>query len=284
MSVLPFGGISYRRELKKGLITIIQLRFKISLGILIDHFGSVEMTSTTSTTSEAPVSGEVDLALSILTILTTLCQASTPKKMESLECKKAQADLLNLASAQSTPWVIRGSTNVVPTELEKGLLAFIGQSGTAAQDFGLSRREALRYSGFNWSAFFKNIQGLFSVASKLKDPLDFVKEIKDYLLRDSDVSVDKLKVFLDLHQVDQITEVLSAIHQAETKVTYIIVALIIFLVLTTVIWLALNIRSYCEQKQMRKAQKASRQAGVMLREMQVARRNQLAGIPSHALL
>ena len=87
---------------------------------------------------------------------------------------------------------------------------------------------------------------------------------------------------MDLHQIEQITKVLSAIHSAEAKVVYIIGALIVFLVLTTCVWLSLNIRSYCEQRKARKAQKASRQAGVMLREMQVARRNQLAGMESRA--
>ena len=42
---------------------------------------------------------------------------------------------------------------------------------------------------------------------------------------------------MDLHQIEQITKVLSEIHSAEAKVVYIIGALIAFLVLTTCVWL-----------------------------------------------
>ena len=238
--------------------------------------------TTTTTTTPSSLDGEVSLAVSILTILTTLCQTGDSEKKESLECIRAQENLLKLVDEGPSPWLVRGSSNGVSTALERGLLDFIGKSRIETRDFGLPRNEALSYNGFSWSTFFKGLQGLFAIAGKLKDPMDFVKDIKDYLLREPEVSSEKLKVFMDLHQIEQITKVLSAIHSAEAKVVYIIGALIVFLVLTTCVWLSLNIRSYCEQRKARKAQKASRQAGVMLREMQVARRNQLAGMESRA--
>ena len=244
--------------------------------------------TTTSTTTMVP-GGDVDLAVSILTILTTLCQASKPalvpaKGLESPECRKAQIDLLNLVTMKETPWIIRGSSSSAHTSLEKGLLDFIKRSDMNQRDFGMSRGRPLIYDGVNWPAFFKGIQGLFAVARDLKDPLNFAQKIKDYLSRESEVSSDKLRVFLDFHQIEAITQVLNAVEKAELRATYIIAALILFSVLTTCIWLVLNIRSYCDQKRARKALKASRQASTMLREMQNARRNQLAGIEAHALM
>ena len=163
-------------------------------------------------------------------------------------------------------------------------MEFIRRSGVSQRDFGISRSEPSSYDGVNWPLFFKGIQGLFAVASDLKDPLSFVQKIREYLSREPEISPDKLKVFLDLHQAEGITQVLGAVHQAETRATYIIVALILFSVLSTAVWLALNLRSYCDQKKSRKAQKTSRQAGVMLREMQNVRRNQLMGIESNPLM
>ena len=236
-----------------------------------------------STTTLSP-GGDVDLAMSILTILTTLCQASGRRKKESDECRKAQIDLLNLVDVRKTPWIIRGSASSYPTDLEKGLMDFVRRSGVSQRDFSLPRSDPLSYDGINWSLFFKGIQGLFSVANDLKDPLNFVQKIKEYLSREPEISPDKLKVFLDLHQVEGITQVLDAVHQAELRATYVIIALILFSVLTTCIWLALNLRSFCDQRGARKALKTSRRASVMLREMQNARRNQLMGIESHALM
>lgn len=241
--------------------------------------------STTTTTTPAPSGGDVDLAMSILTILTTLCQASGPRKKESAECLRAQVDLLNLVDVRKTPFIIRGSSSSPKSDLEKGLMEFISRSGVSQRDFGIPRSDALlSYEGVDWSLFFKGIQGLFAVASDLKNPLDFIKKVREYLIKEPQVGSEKLEVFLGLHQVEGIAQVLIAVHEAELRATYIIIALILFSVFSTTIWLALSLRSYCDQRKARKAQKASRQAGVLLRGMQNARRNQLMGVESSSLM
>ena len=241
-------------------------------------------TAAPGSTSTVSPSGDVDLAMSILTILTTLCQASGRRKKESEECRKAQLDLLNLVDIRKTPWIIRGSSANSQSELERGLMDFVSRSGVNQRDFGIPRSEPLSYEGINWSLFFKGIQGLFAVANDLKDPQSFVQKVKEYLVREPGVGSEKLEVFLGLHQAEGIAQVLDAVHQAELRATYIIIALILFSVLTTAIWLALNLRSYCDQRRVRKAQRASKQAGVLLREMQSVRRNQLRGIESSSLM
>ena len=241
-------------------------------------------TAAPGSTSTVSPSGDVDLAMSILTILTTLCQASGRRKKESEECRKAQLDLLNLVDIRKTPWIIRGSSANSQSELERGLMDFVSRSGVSQRDFGLPRSEPLSHEGINWSLYFKGIQGLFAVASDLKDPRSFVQKVKEYLIREPGVVPEKLEVFLGLHQAGGIAQVLDAVYQAERRATYIIIALILFSVLTTAIWLALNLRSYCDQRRARRAQRASKQAGALLREMQSVRRNQLRGIESSSLM
>ena len=232
----------------------------------------------TTTTATIGSDENVDLAMSILTILTTLCQASGPRKRESPECVQAQRDLLALVSLDRTPWIVRGSESAKRTSLEEGLLAFMEKSSKDARDFSLDRSSRHEVDGFPWGSFFRGLQGLLAAGSKIKDHLHFVSEIKDYLMKDPGADMDKLKVFLDFHQTGQLDSVLQAIHSAELKSIYIIVGLVIFLTITTSSWLALNLKTYYEQRKVRRAQKSARQAGILLRGMQDARRGQLMDI------
>ena len=235
-----------------------------------------EMAATTVAPSTTTAAESVDLATSILTILTTLCQASVRGRRESPECVQAQRDLLALVSLDRTPWIVRGSDSAKKTPLEKGLIAFMERASVSSKGFGLdraSRHEEM--SSFAWGRFFRGLQGILAAGAKMKDSSHFVNEVKDYLIKDPDSNLDRLKLFLDFHQVGQLDSVLGSIHAAQQKSIYIIVGLAVFLVATTIAWLALNIRTYCAQRKLRKAQKNAKHAGILLRGMQNARRSQI---------
>ena len=213
-------------------------------------------------------SSEVDLAISILTILTSLCAASEPKRRDSKECLKAQSDLLALAEASHQPWVVRGSSdpNLKRSDFEKAMLSFV----TGSQISGLINRHQPPVSGaegMNWGAFFRTLKSILSLANKVVDPGELVAKIRDHLISDPSASLEQLKVALELHLSDRLSAVTTSVNAAEEKVLYLIIGLSLFLLLSTICWLSLNVRTYLSQRKLRKAQKASRQAGFLLREM-----------------
>ena len=241
------------------------------------------------TTTEAPSpqtpSSEVDLALSILTILTSLCSASGPKRQNSKECLKAQSDLLALAEISHQPWVVRGSSDpsLKRGEFEQAMLAYI----TKSKIHGLINRNQLPTTGadgMNWGSFFRVLKSILSLANKIIDPAELVGKLRDHLISDPNASLEQLKVALEFHITERLSSVISSINSAEDKVLYLIIGLSLFLFVSTVCWLSLNIRTYLSQRKLRKAQKASRHAGLILRELNRRGRGGEAVEPERQLL
>ena len=234
-------------------------------------------TPATTTASPDVVPGtQVDLAISILTILSTLCATSNTQRHQSPECRQAEKDLLMLVAGKGDhPWVVRGSDDIRKTALERGLMAYIDKANVDKHVFGMSRSSVYSQEGVNWSVFLKGLQGLFSMANKISDPLDLVEDLKGYLIKQKDISSESLKVFMDLHNANGLAKVLYALKEMKILVVCAAVTLLILLVLIFVVWCCMTRRSYREERRARKEQKSNHQANIMMRQMAGHRERQL---------
>ena len=211
---------------------------------------------------------EIDLAMSILTILTSLCASRGPKAKSSAECIRAQNGLLALAEKTHTPYVVRGSSDPVldRSDLERAILSLL----TESQVTGLidrNRAPTSMATGLNWGVFFRALKSILSLTAKIVDPSELIQKIRDHLLTDPSANLDQLKIALEFHLSERLGVIMSTLDTAERKFVYLIVGLSLFLLISTCCWLALNLRTYLSQRKLRKAQKATRQAGFLLREI-----------------
>ena len=122
-------------------------------------------------------------------------------------------------------------------------------------------------TGLNWGVFFRALKSILSLTAKIVDPSELIQKIRDHLLTDPSANLDQLKIALEFHLSERLGVIMSTLDTAERKFVYLIVGLSLFLLISTCCWLALNLRTYLSQRKLRKAQKATRQAGFLLREI-----------------